>query len=360
MNAVSIVHDYLTQRGGAERLVLSLARTFSGAPIYTSFYDPANTFPEYRGLEVRPMHLDAIGVLRHNHRLALPLLASAFSRLEVAGGVVICSSSGWAHGTHVRGRKLVYCHAPARWLYQAARYRPRQGAGAVALAVLRRPLLRWDRRSAATADRYVVNSRATCAQVAEIYGIEAEVVPPPHSLDASGPQERVEGLEPGFVLCVSRLLPYKNVGAVVAAFEQLPGEQLVVAGDGPEHARLVSRAPTNVRFVGRVSDAGLRWLYANSGLLVAAAYEDFGLTPVEAASFGVPAVALRFGGYLDTVVEGETGLLFAKPEGAAIRDGIHTALGHRWNQDRLRSHAEMFSAAAFGRRMKRLVAELVE
>lgn len=119
---VALVHDYLTQRGGAERVVLSLRRAFPDAPIYTSLYDPAGTFPEFGAADVQPLPLNLLAPLRRRHRLALGLLAPSFSRLRVEADVVVCSSSGWAHGTAATGRKIVYCHAPARWLYQGERY----------------------------------------------------------------------------------------------------------------------------------------------------------------------------------------------------------------------------------------------
>src|SRR5205823_12380194 len=111
-------------------------------------------------------------------------------------------------------------------------------------------------------------------------------------------------LESGFFLCVSRLLPYKNVGAVVETFAELPSERLVVVGTGPEERRVRTAAAGNVRFLGSVSDEELRWLYGECRGLVAASYEDYGLTPLEAASFGKPSTVLRAGGFLDTVVDG--------------------------------------------------------
>src|SRR5437868_3905298 len=119
---VAIVHDYLTQRGGAERVVLSMLKAFPKALVYTSLYDPNSTFQEFRNIEVRTLPIDRIGTLRRNHRLALPLLAPAFSQLKVDADVVICSSSGWAHGVKTDARKVVYCYTPARWLYQPDRY----------------------------------------------------------------------------------------------------------------------------------------------------------------------------------------------------------------------------------------------
>ena len=119
---VVLVHDYLTQRGGAERVVLSMTRAFPHAPLYTSLYDPRATFPEFGEIDVRTLPINRLPPLRRHHRAALPLLAPSFSSLRISADVVICSSSGWAHGARVEGRKIVYCHTPARWLYQSDRY----------------------------------------------------------------------------------------------------------------------------------------------------------------------------------------------------------------------------------------------
>ncbi len=354
----AIVHDYLTQRGGAERVVLSMLKAFPEAPLYTSLYDPGGTFPEFARHDVRSMPLNAIPPLRRWHRLALPILAPAFSRLRVPAGVVLCSSSGWAHGAKVEGRKVVYCHAPARWLYQTSRYlRGSRGVGSAAVSLLRRPLESWDKRAAATASRYLVNSTAVRARVRDLYGIEAEVLAPPPALTAEGEQEAVGGVEPDFMLCVSRLLPYKNVDGVCAAFRDLPDERLVVVGTGPILQRLVATASANVRFLESVSDAELRWLYARCKGVVAASHEDFGLTPLEAAAFGKPSTVLRWGGFLDTIREGATGVFFEEPTEKGIRSGVELLSASRWDPQVLRDHAGAFSEARFVRRLQEIVAE---
>src|SRR5262245_9086311 len=119
---VALVHDYLTQRGGAERVVLAMISAFPAAPVFTSLYEPQTTYPGFRNADVRPLRINRISLLRHNHRLAFPLLAAAFSSLQIEADVVVCSTSGWAHGARTDGKTVVYCHAPARWLYQPERY----------------------------------------------------------------------------------------------------------------------------------------------------------------------------------------------------------------------------------------------
>ena len=339
-------------------MVLSLVRAFPHAPLYTSLYDPTGTFPEFGAVDVRTSSLNLVRPLRQRHRLALPLLAPAFSRVRIAAEVAICSSSGWAHGARVDGRKVVYCHAPARWLYQTSRYLGNAGPiPRAALAALRAPLERWDRKGAASANRYLANSSWIALEIRRIYGIEADVVHPPVAIDADGPRRPPSRIEPGYVLCVSRLLPYKNVGAIVAAFTELPGERLVVVGEGPEEAQLHAIAPRNVHFAGPVADEELRWLYDHASCLVAASYEDFGLTPIEAAAFGKPTAALRFGGYLDTVREDETGVLFERPEPIAIAVAVRAVLDRSWDATAIRQHAGAFSEERFTRRVREVAEE---
>ena len=354
---VAIAHDYLTQRGGAERVVLTMTRAFPGAPVFTMLHDAASTFPEFAGVPVRSSWLSRIAALRRHHRLAFPLLAPVASTTRIDADVVLCSSSGWAHGIRTAGHRVVYCHAPARWLYQQRRYTQGHALGDAAVRVLGPPLRRWDRSAARRADRYLANSTVVARAVQELYGIEAEVLPPPVTLDVDGATEPVPDVEPGALLCVARLLPYKNLGALMEAFARLPAERLVVVGDGPDAKRLRAGAPPNVQLIGTVSDAQLRWLYECSSGLVAAAYEDFGLTPLESASFGRPAAVLRAGGYLDTVVEGTTGVAFDAPEPSAIVDAVKLLRATRWDEHEIRQHADHFSEARFCARLQAIVSE---
>jgi glycosyltransferase involved in cell wall biosynthesis len=335
-----------------------LAAAFPDAPIYTSLFEASGTFPDFAGLDIHTLPLNRVGVLRVHHQLALPFLAPSFARLKVDADIAICSSSGWAHGARVSGRKVVYCHTPARWLYQADRYLDRSSKlSGLALSALSPALRRWDQRAAATADRYLVNSHAVRDRVRELYGLEADVIPPPVDVIHEGEVDPVVGLEPGFFLCVSRLLPYKNVAAVADAFRQLPDLRLVVVGSGPQSEQIKAMAPANVTVLGRVSDANLRWIYESSIGLVTASYEDFGLTPVEAASYGKPTAALHWGGFLDTIVAGSTGVFFERPEPALIAEAIERLARGAWDSATLIAHAEHFSDARFVERMHAVVEE---
>lgn len=362
MTNVALAHDYLTQRGGAERVALSLLRAFPGAALHTSLYEPGATFPEFGRHDVIASALNRVGVLRRNHRLALPLLAPAFSSLHIDAEVVVCSSSGWAHGIRTSGRKLVYCHNPARWLYQTDQYLAGSSAAVRRAFGMLAPCLRsWDRWAAHSADRYVANSTIVRNRIRRTYGIDASVVHPPHTIDAHGPQEVVADVaDDGFLLCVSRLLPYKNIDAVIVAVARLRERRLVVVGSGPDRDRLRSIAPSNVIFLDRVSDAELRWLYGRCVALVTAAHEDFGITALEAAVFGKPVAALRGGGFLDTVREGVTGVFFDRPEPEGVAAAILRLESTEWDRAAITAHAEAFSEARFVERMRQLVGDLVK
>jgi glycosyltransferase involved in cell wall biosynthesis len=356
MTSVALVHDYLTQRGGAERVVLSMMKAFPDATLHTSVYNPETTFDGFRAFDVQTTVLDRVGSLRRHHRAALPLYPIAFERLHIDADVVIASSSGWAHGARTDGRKIVYCYNSARWLYQPAEYLSDEGPAVRAMMALLTPALqKWDRRAAASADEYWALSSVVADRIAANYGIAASVLPPPPSLRHDGPVERPAIASRPFFLCVSRLLPYKNIDALLAACTADPGLSLVVAGTGPDAARLARLAPANVQLLGHVAEPQLRWLYANCTALVSASFEDYGLTPMEAATFGRPSVVLRRGGFLDTVIEGETGLFFDTPSAAEIARMLRRAAERSWDRDVITKHALGFSEERFIEKLRQIV-----
>lgn len=354
---VAIVHDYLTQRGGAERVVLSMLAAFPDAAVYTALYDLDATYPEFGRHRVLPIWTNRSRSLRSDHRRGLAAYPFAFATTRIDADVVVCSSSGFAHGVRTTGRKVVYCYTPARWLYdQAPGYLAGWPGPVQAGLRLAAPALRaWDRRAAATADQYIVTSNVVRERVHDAYGIRAAVVPPPVSVDVTRSQAAVAGVQPGFVLCVSRLLSYKNVDAVVGAFDLLPNARLLVVGDGPERARLEALAGPNTTMLGQVTDGELAWLYANCAGLVAASREDFGLTPVEAGAYGKPSAVLRYGGFLDTVLEGETGLFFDEPKADSVAVAVAKMLGASWVAGRIADHFDAWSHEAFTSRLEELV-----
>lgn len=351
------VQDHLVQRGGAERVLLSMLRAAPGAPVVTAFYEPDQCYAEYASVDVRTLPIGRVRALRGRHRSTLPLLPAVWSAARVEADVVLCGTSGWAQGVRTDGHKIVYVHAPARWLYEAEHYLKHSGpVTRWGLRASAPPLRAWDRRTMASGDRYVTQGTEMQRALRQRYGIEAEVLPPASSLHADGPQRAVPGVGSGFLLCAARLMPYKHVDVVIEAFATLPDEVLVVAGGGPLWDRLRAGAPANVHFVGEADEAQMRWLYAHCDALVSAAVEPFGLTTVEAAAFGKPAVAVRAGGFVDTVVDGVTGVHFDHIDPTELARAVHRVREERFDPEVLRAHAAAYSEAAFVARVRRLLA----
>jgi len=351
---VVIAHDYVTQRGGAERTVLGLLEAFPGSRLVTSVFAPERTFPEFADVQVETMGLNRVAAFRRDPRLAFPFLARAWEQHAIADAdIVICSSSGWSHAAATSAPKIVYCHNPARWLYQAEDYLA--GASAPVRAVRHAwagRLIDWDRRHAARAAAYVVNSNVVAGRVLNQYGRDAVVIPPPMTLDRHGSREPIPGLAPGFLLAVSRARCYKNVQLVCEAVESLPSERLVAIGGLPERS---SGGTWTDRLTGvkGVSDAQLRWLYANCRAVVSASREDFGLTPLEGNLFGKPAMLLRAGGFLDTLVDGITGGFIEAETVEAVRDALTRIPSV--DASVLSTYAEGFRTEVFARRMHEVV-----
>jgi glycosyltransferase involved in cell wall biosynthesis len=363
---VAIAHDYLTQRGGAERVVLAMHRAFPEATIYTTLYDPERTYPEFQDANIVVSPLNRFSLFRRDHRLALPLLPIAASTLKVPADVVLVSSTGWAHGFKMPGRVFVYCHSPARWLYLTEQYLGTSAwhsPAGWAVSLLKPFLRRWDQRAASRAHKYVANSTIVQQRVMDVYGISASVFHPPHSVDTSGPREPVAGLE-GFVrdgghfLIVSRLLPYKNVDVAIEAFRGLE-ERLLIIGAGPQANRLRLSLSKNVRLVSDLSDAQMRWAYESCAAVIAPSHEDFGITPLEAGAWGKPTIALHAGGYLDTIVEGVTGTFFENPLASEIRESVVRFNPDKWDAEGIRAHVARFSEEGFRSRLRSEISALV-
>lgn len=333
-------------------MVLALVRAFPDAAVYTTLYDPQGTFPEFADV---PIHVTSLNrtPLRRHHRAALPLLPFAAARHRIDADVTIASSSGWAHGFPVTGKKLVYCYTPARWLYSTELYRgerAHRGVVDVGMKVVGPALQRWDRRAAASADQYLAISSAVRDRIRVAYGIDAPVLPAPLTLAAEGEQSSIPALDDwaadGYVLVVARLLPYKNVGAVVEAFRGA-SDRLVVVGSGPLLGDLVRSRPDNVRILTDLTDPEVRWIYAHATALAAPSFEDFGLTPLEAGAHGKPTVALRWGGYLDTVDPSVNGEFFETPTARDIRAALDRVSSRVWDRSSIQAHVATFSEERF-------------
>lgn len=353
---LAIAHDYLTQRGGAERVVLALHRQYPDAPIYTLFYEPDATFPEFRDATIITSPLNRVGVLRRDPRKALPLLPFFASLMKVPAQKAVVSTSGWAHGFRYTGDTVVYCHTPARWIHLLEHYVGGpwwSSAKGIAARVLRPALDRWDRRAQARHAVYIGNSSEVQQRIASVYDrTDVRRIFPPFATEITATDvEPIPGAEKllghgPLLLSVARLQPYKNVDYVIRAAQEMDLPLLVI-GRGPEEHRLRAMACDRVVFAQDISDAQLRWAYAHAAALVAASFEDFGITPLEASARGVPTVALRGGGYLDTIREGVNGYYVDSPAPESLVQGIQRTLAHSWDRELMKEHAEAFSEQRF-------------
>jgi glycosyltransferase involved in cell wall biosynthesis len=351
---VTVAHDYFTQRGGAERVAILMAQAFGSGAVTTSAAIPAGTFPEVRELRVRQLLPPLLRPLARRRATLGPFAGLAFLAHRVEDGVVVCSSSGWAHWLRGRAPRLVYCHTPARWLYEPNDYfKDLPPLLRRIIGVVMAPLRAIDQQRTRSAAAVVANGPVTAERIRRIYGLEAPVVIPPPGIDAEGPQEPVSGVRESFCLTVSRPRSYKNLDLVTSAFTARRQEQLVVVGGTSRPAD-----DESVLEVGRVSDAQLRWLYKNARAVICVAREDLGLVPIEAFQFGTPAVALRAGGYLATCTPGLNTVFVDTEDAAALNRALDQLREAPLDRDRVRKSAEDFNVEHFRRAIGDLVADL--
>jgi len=341
-------------------VLLSLARLHPGAPLYTLLHVQGSVSPELEARDIRTSFLQRLPGARRHYRHYLPVFPLAARSLDLRGfDLVISSSHCAAKGVRVGPGTVhvCYCHTPMRYVWD--RYDDYFGPGRASLPVraamsLVAPgLRRWDVATARGVDRFVANSRWVAARISRHYGREATVIPPPVDDAFFTPGSEAPG---DYDLVVSALAPYKRVELILDAYRGT-GRRLVVAGGGPEEAALRRRAPAEARLVGHVDDEELRRLYRGCRAVIQAAVEDFGIVPLEAMACGRPAVVFAEGGGPETVVDGETGLLFREPTPVSLRSAIDSLARMRFNTSVLRARAEAHGTAVFESRMRAFVEE---
>jgi len=358
---IALVHDYLNQYGGAERVLEELHTLFPSAPVYTSIYWPEKMSPTIRGLDVRTSFMQRLPLVTRNHQPFLLLYPLAFESFDLTGfDVVISNSSAFCKGvvTHPGTLHICYCLTPMRWVWNYHAYVDRERLGFMARMVLPAAISQlraWDVATAQNVDRFLAISRTVSSRVRKYYRRDSTVVYPPVNCDAfDAPPVRVED----YYLVVARLMPYKRIDLAVDAFTRL-GIPLKVVGDGRSLPDLRARAGRNVEFVGRVSDAELKCLYAGCRGYVFPGEEDFGIAPLEANASGRPVIAFAAGGALDTVVDGQTGVLFERQEVSALVDAVRRAEAIAWDPVKLRQHARKFDRQVFRDQLQAFVRESV-
>jgi len=354
---VALVHDFLLDLRGAERVFLQLCELFPDADLFTAVYDPRGTEGRFVHRRVHTSHLQRLRPTARTFRPLLPLYPAAMESLDLRGyDLVVSSSSAWAHGVipEPGAVHLCYCHNPFRYAWNA-----REDTLAQTSPLLR-PVLanvlsrwrQWDYIAAQRVDAYVANSDTTRLRIERYLGRDAAVLHPPVEVERFRPVAR-DALADHY-LVLSELMPHKRIDVAVRAFTEL-GLPLVVAGNGPDARRLQRLAGPTVRFAGRVSDAEAASLLARSRALVVTATEEFGIAAVEAQAAGRPVIALRDGGVLETVIEGSTGTFFGAPTPESLIEAVQRFDTLAIDPDACTANANRFAASRFRQRFRALV-----
>lgn len=350
----AIVHYWLLNRRGGEKVLDALCGLLPDADIFTLFCDPATLSPTVRSHRIATSFLNP---LRSRYRSLLPLMPMALESFDLRGyDLVVSSESGPAKGviTSSNTRHVCYCHTPMRYLwdlYPAYRNEWIRSRWKRALMTPVANYLRlWDYCSATRVDQFVANSRNVQSRIWKTYRRESEVIYPPVDVESFywKPAE-------DYSLAVSELVPYKRIDTLVRCFSR-SGRRLKIAGAGPEYRALRAIASHNVEFLGRVTDEELRELYARCRFFLLPGEEDFGITAVEALASGKPVAALGRGGALETVpLFG--GVFYNAPEPDTIADAIARleSVEDTIHPADLQAWARQFSAGAFKRRMSAIL-----
>ncbi|MCC6405153.1 MAG: glycosyltransferase [Candidatus Yanofskybacteria bacterium] len=351
---LAIVHDWIVDMGGAERVLIALHRLWPEAPIYTLVAKPSTVQQWFPNATIVPSVLQRLPRAWAYYPALAPMMPSAIESFDLSGfDTVLSSSALFSKGIVVRPgtRHLSYCYSPARMLWDRSASYERRG---IFSRLYRHTLRIWDVAAAQRPDELIAISATAAARISKYYRRSAIVVPPP-TRSAPLPVAASAPAHP-FFLIVARLVPHKSLELVVDAFAKLK-YQLVIVGDGPLRRRLSRRARANITFAGAVSDEQLDELYATCQAVVVPNEEDWGLTAVEAMMHGKPVLALRRGGATETVIEGLTGEFFDDPIPEALADGIKRIRTniHTYDAERIRTHADQWNSERFERRMRTLI-----
>lgn len=358
---VAIIHYWLTTMRGGEKVLEALCDIFPQADIFTHVVSPGELSPALRSHAIHTTFIQKLpGSVRHYQRY-LPLMPLALEQLDLrAYDLVLSSESGPAKGVITRAETphICYCHSPMRYLWDAY---PEYLASAdlvtrLGMRLLFPRLRQWDYISAQRVDAIIANSSAVQRRIRRWWGRDSVVIHPPVDVERFARPDMTllpHGMTArSYYLCLGELVCYKRIDLAVEACNA-GGLPLVIAGDGPEKARLQRLAGPTIRFLGRVDDALVPPLLAGCKAFLLPGQEDFGITPVEAMAAGRPVVAFRAGGALDTVIDGKTGRFFTEQSPRALLDALKAfeSEGDHWSAETLRAHAATFSHRAFRRAM---------
>ena len=369
---VAIVHYWLVTWRGGEKVVESLLKLFPDADIYTLFYDPSTCRPYLGNHRVFSSTLDT-KILRKQYQKLFPLYPAGIRSLKLQQeyDLIVSSESGPAKGIAkpVNTPHLCYIHTPMRycWGYTDAYLEtlPAWVRGFAAWQFER--LRKWDTTTVDNADRYVANSRNVADRVQKYYQRTADVCYPPIALDLFESAPVDKGAQRGdYYLSFGAITPYKNIDLLVEAFNRTD-RRLIVVGDGSERQRLEQKANGNIEFKGALPFSEVIQTIRGSKALLFPGEEDLGMVPLEVMSQGIPVIAYRKGGALETVIENleapqfSSGLFFDAPETNSLLAALERfeSLVEQFDPCWIQNHARLFGEDHFLTRMSDLISDLL-
>ena len=353
---IAIVHDWLSEFAGADKVLFQLKQIFPDADIYTSIYDKKKV-PQFAKWEIKTTYLQRLPLAKKLRPILIPLMPLAFEQLDLSKyDVVISNSTSAAKGVITRPNTchISYCHTPTRYLWEPSM--DKRASTSWLRRKVNHTLRIWDLAASARVDYFLGNSNFICKRIKKFYRRDSEAMYPP--VDTSFYHPKKEDVKKGdFYLFVGRFVPYKKADLVVEAFNKL-GAEVRLIGSGPDEEKLRSMAKKNVKFLGRASDKELYENLKSAKAVIFPSEEDFGIVPVEAMACGTPVIAYGVGGAKETVIEGKTGEFFAEQTPEALIQAVKNFDQSKYKFEDLRSRAEEFSVEVFRKHFKETVERL--
>ncbi|MCS7464259.1 glycosyltransferase [Paenibacillus doosanensis] len=345
---IALVHDYLNQYGGAERVLECFMDMFPDAPVYTIISDLDRMPRRFKQANIINSFVQNVPFSKKHYKKMLSLLPHAVESFDLRSyDVILSSSSAFAKGiiTNPSQIHICYCHTPMRYVwdlyhqYLAEIHNPIYKN---VLPFILHKIRNWDYVNSQRVDYYIANSENVSRRIRKYYNLPSEVIHPPVAFDRFGaPTESGD-----YFLIVSRLIPYKRIDLVIEAFNrlQLP---LVIIGDGYDRSRLQKLAGPTVQLLGYQSDEVISQYYAGCKAFILAGEEDFGITPLEAQANGKPVIAYGKGGALETVAEGTSGVFFREPSADSLIQSLKHFNTLSFDSQIIRQHADQFNETRF-------------
>jgi len=355
---VAIVHDFLNQYGGAEKVLEAFHGLFPEAPVYTLIYNPPSLPPDFKSWRIRtPRLITKLPFLRSHYQKYLPLYPTAIEEFDLRGfDLVLSSSYLFAKGvlTPPSTCHISYCHTPMRPVWNMYPLYLKRSSLPIRLFLpfIFNYLRLWDFSSSQRVDHFLASSRWVAQRIKKYYGRESEVIYPPVDTAGFSPSEELKD----HYLVVSRLVPYKRIDLAVQAFNLL-GYHLKIVGKGAEERRLRALAHSNIKFLGWLPRERLAREYAGCQALIFPGEEDFGIVPVEAQASGRPVIAYGIGGARETVVEGKTGIFFNHQTPQSLIEAIRRFQDLKFDPQDCVVNAQRFTKEVFVMRIKDFVEE---